>query len=143
MSLAIDEGTPFGARAARRLREERVAWLTTVTPAGTPLPAPVWFWWDEDAGEVRVFSREGTPRTRNIAANPHVALHFDGNGQGGDIVVLTGRASIDPSAGPASRVAPYVEKYGWGFERLGVSPEAFSERYPVPVRIALNRLRGH
>jgi hypothetical protein len=40
---AIDEGTEFGARVARRLREEIVVWLTTVTPAGTPLPRPVGF----------------------------------------------------------------------------------------------------
>jgi hypothetical protein len=37
----IDAGTEFGARVARRLREEMVVWLTTVTPAGAPLPRPV------------------------------------------------------------------------------------------------------
>jgi hypothetical protein len=34
----IDEGTEFGARVARHLREDPVVWLTTVTPAGAPLP---------------------------------------------------------------------------------------------------------
>ena len=42
----IDEGTEFGARVARHLREDVVVWLTTVTPSGAPLPAPVWFIWD-------------------------------------------------------------------------------------------------
>jgi PPOX class probable F420-dependent enzyme len=142
MSFAIDESSPFGARAARRLREERVIWLTTVNASGSPLPAPVWFWWDEP-GSIVMFSREGTPRTRNLQANPHVALHFDGNGQGGDIVVLTGLASIDADLGPASGVAAYVAKYAPGFERLRMSPEQFSAAYPVPVRIELHRLRGH
>ena len=36
MSFAIDESSDFGARAARRLREEIVIWLTTVSPAGAP-----------------------------------------------------------------------------------------------------------
>ena len=42
----IDESTEFGARVARRLREETVVWLTTVTPSGAPLPRPVGFLWD-------------------------------------------------------------------------------------------------
>jgi len=142
MSFAIDESSDFGARAARRLREEIVIWLTTVSPAGAPLPAPVWFWWDEP-DRIVMFSRAGTPRTRNIAANPHVSLHFDGNGKGGDIVVLSGRARIDPSAPPASEVPAYAEKYASSFVRLGMTPEQFTAAYPEPVTIELNRLRGH
>jgi PPOX class probable F420-dependent enzyme len=142
MSFQIDESSDFGARAARHLREDRVAWLTTVTPAGAPVPSPVWFWWEEPDSAL-MFSRAGTPRTRNIAANPRVALHFGGDGQGGDIVVFSGTAAVDESIGPASGVAPYVEKYAPGFARIGVTPEQFSERYPIPVRIGLNRLRGH
>ena len=34
----IDESTDLGALVARHLREDRVAWLTTVTPGGAPLP---------------------------------------------------------------------------------------------------------
>jgi hypothetical protein len=69
-----------------------------------------------------------------------VALHFDGDGQGGDIVVLAGRATIERDAPPAHEDQAYVEKYAWGFERLGRSPEEFSAAYPVPVRIALTRV---
>jgi hypothetical protein len=36
-----------------------------------------------------------------------------------------------------------VEKYGWGFERIGVTPEQFSERYSLPLLIRLTSLRGH
>ena len=39
----VDEGTEFGVRLARHLREEIVVWMTTVTPAGEPVPMPVWF----------------------------------------------------------------------------------------------------
>ena len=42
----LDETTEFGTRAARRLREEIIGWLTTVTPDGQPQPIPVWFVWD-------------------------------------------------------------------------------------------------
>jgi PPOX class probable F420-dependent enzyme len=142
MSFQIDESSDFGARAARHLRTDTVVWLTTVTPAGAPVPSPVWFWWEEPES-VLMFSRAGTPRTRNIAANPRVALNFAGDGRGGDIVVLSGTAAVDESAGPACRVTPYIEKYAADIERIGLTPETFSERYPVPVRIALTHLRGH
>jgi hypothetical protein len=39
----IDETSEFGAHVARHLREEMIVWLTTVTPAGAPLPQPVGF----------------------------------------------------------------------------------------------------
>ena len=71
MSFQIDESGDFGARAARHLREDTVVWLTTVTPAGAPVPSPVWFVWEEPDAVI-MFSRAGTPRARNIEANPRV-----------------------------------------------------------------------
>ena len=137
----IDESTGLGALVARHLREDRVAWLTTVTPGGSPLPAPVWFWWDGNDGVI-VFSLPDTARTRNIEANPKVSLNFAGDGSGGDIVILSGRATIE-AGGSADQVKPYVKKYGWGFERLRVTPQQFAQRYSVPIRIKLTKVRGH
>jgi PPOX class probable F420-dependent enzyme len=142
MSFQIDETSEFGARAARHLREDTMVWLTTVTPTGAPVPSPVWFVWQEP-DTVLMFSQPDSPRIRNLEANPRVALHFDGNGAGGDIVVLSGTATMDPAAAPASDVPAYTEKYGGDIERIGLDPESFSARYSVPVRIALSRLRGH
>jgi|SRR4051812_37075103 PPOX class probable F420-dependent enzyme len=137
----IDESTDFGARVARHLREDRVVWLTSVTPAGAPVPSPVWFWWDGEQ-TVRMFSLPDTARVRNLEANPRVALNFAGDGSGGDIVVLSGRARVGDGQ-PADQLAPYVEKYGWGFERLRQTPEQFARKYSVPVAIELTRVRGH
>jgi PPOX class probable F420-dependent enzyme len=88
----IDTSTPFGARAERRLREEVIAWLVTVSPTGTPRPVPVWFLWQGES--FLVYSRPDTAKLRNIERNTRVALHLDGNGRGGDIVVVTGDASL-------------------------------------------------
>ena len=137
----IDESTDLGALVARHLREDRIAWLTTVTPGGAPLPSPVWFWWDGE-DDVIVFSLPDTARTRNIAHNPKVSLNFAGDGAGGDIVILSGRARLEP-AGSADKLAPYVKKYGWGFERLRITPEQFAQRYSAPIRIQLTKVRGH
>jgi PPOX class probable F420-dependent enzyme len=137
----IDENTEFGARAARHLREDRVVWLTSVTPAGAPLPAPVWFTWD-GAESVRMYSRPRA-RVRNIESNAHVSLNFAGNAQGGDIVVFSGDAAIERDAPSADRDEEYVAKYGGRMDGMGLTPEAFAQRYSVPIRIRLTRLRGH
>ena len=138
----IDESTEFGARAAKHLTGDVVVWMTTVSAAGSPLPAPVWFLWDGDE-TVSMHSLPGA-RTRNIEANPRVALNFDGNGMGGDIVVLTGRASIEPGPpGVAALHDDYLAKYEQHIRRIGMTPESFAAKYSVPVRIQLRAIRGY
>ena len=137
----IDESTEFGARVARHLREDVVVWMTTVTPAGSPLPMPVWFHWD-GREQVAMYSQPGA-RVRNIEANPRVTLNFAGDGRGGDIVVLSGKATVDDDGPPADQAPDYLAKYGEHITRIGMTPETFAERYSVPVAIRLERLRGH
>lgn len=137
--IEIDESTEFGARVAAHLRDDVAVWMTTVTPKGSPLPSPVWFHWD-GGDSVIMFSQPGA-RQRNTEANPRVALNFAGDGRGGDIVVLAGRASFEEPS--EERLAAYVEKYGADITRIGFTPEEFRERYSVPVRIELTGLRGH
>src|SRR4029078_915261 len=115
----IDESSEFGARAARHLREDRIVWLTTVGPARHPLPSPVWVGWGEadtlrgavcavwgEPDTVRVFSLAGTARSRNLEANPRVSLNFAGTPDGGDIVVLAGRATGQPDDSHRRRGTP-------------------------------------
>ena len=137
----IDESTEFGARAARHMREEIVVWLTTVSPRGVPLPMPVWFVWD-GADSVVMYSQPGA-RIRNLEANPHVTLNFAGDGRGGDIVVLSGEATIDADTPSAAENPDYLAKYDEHIARINMTPESFTERYSEPVRIELKRLRGH
>jgi len=137
----IDQDTEFGARAAQHLRDEVVVWLTSVLPSGAPLPRPVWFLWDgEDS--VLMYSMPGA-RVENIQANPRVTLNFGGNGKGGDIVVLSGRAAIDASVPAADQHPEYLEKYASMIEGIGMTPESFAQRYSAPVRITLTKLSGH
>ena len=137
----IDQSTEFGARVARHLREDVVVWLTTVTPRGAPLPSPVWFLWD-GAASIDMYSMPGA-RVRNVEANPRVALNFGGDGMGGDIVVLSGTATIDRDAPPAFAAPEYRAKYDPHIARIGMTPETFAARYSVPIHIDVTRLRGH
>ena len=136
----LNDGSEFDACVARRLREEMVVWLTTVTPSGAPLPRPVGFLWDGDE-TVSVYSQPGA-RIRNIARNPNVTLNFDGDGQGGAIVVLSGTAEVDESAPSAAANAAWVAKYATEWERSGMSAESFAQRFSVPVRIRIGAVHG-
>lgn len=139
VTIAIDESTDFGARAAAHLRDDVVVWLTSVSPSGAPLPTPVWFLWD-GASRIRVQSLPTARRAEHLQANPHVSLNFAGNGAGGDIVVLSGRATVAPDE---PLLDAYLDKYRDEIPRIGLTPEQFGERYSTALDIELTRLRGH
>jgi PPOX class probable F420-dependent enzyme len=132
--------TPFGDRVRRRLDEEVVGWLTTVDKNGTPRPSPIWFWWDGKS--MLIYSKDGTSRTRNLERNPACSFNFDGNGSGGDIIILEGTAvmSEDP---PSTEIPQYQEKYRDEIPHIGMDPGTFAMAYPVPIRFTPDRLRGH
>ncbi len=140
--FTIDETTTFGARAATRLREEVVAWFITVSPSGAPSANPVWFRWDGADGVVG-HSLPDAARVRHVAAEPRVSLHFDSNGQGGDIVVLSALAQARPDDPRADQDPAYVAKYADHFTRIGLTPATFALRYSLPITLTLTGLRGH
>jgi PPOX class probable F420-dependent enzyme len=141
MTGIIDTSTEFGARAARRLQDDLVVWMTTVNAKRAPVPSPVWFLSGDD-DEVVVYSQL-TQRIKNIASDPLVTLNFDGNGSGGDIVIFSGTARIDDTLPSADRNEAYVRKYGSQMGPLGFTPESFGVAYEAGLRIKLTALRGH
>lgn len=136
-----DVTTSFGARVERRLAEEIVIWLVTQGRDGTPQPSPVWFL--RDGNDLLIYSRPDKPKLRNIARAPRVALNFDGDGRGGDIIVFTGTAAIDPAAPPIDALPAYVEKYREPIKGIGMTPETFAKAYSVAIRVAIEAVRGH
>ena len=132
--------TPFGDHVRKRLDEEVVGWLTTVSKDGTPRPSPVWFWWDGES--MLIYSKEGTSRTRNLARDAACSFNFDGNGTGGDIVVLEGTAKVSADP-PSTEIPEYQAKYLEEIPRIGMNPGTFAIGYPIPLRFYPQRLRGH
>ena len=135
-----DPATDFGARVARRLREEKIVWLTTVGADGTPQPNPVWFLWDGES--ALIYNLNSARRIEHLRRAPRVSLHLDGDGQGGDIVVLSGEARFSPAEPSADQVPAYVEKYGQDIARLFGTPAEFAARYAVAMRITPEKVRG-
>ena len=137
--MVIDPGTAKGARADARLREEVVAWLITASPDGSPVPTPVWFWWDGEV--VLVYSQRDKPKLRHIAANPRVSLALRTDELGDEITVIAGEAVVDPSLASADQHTGYLDKYAALIARLGADPAGFAGEYAVPIRITPTRLR--
>jgi PPOX class probable F420-dependent enzyme len=140
-SVLPDTSTDFGARVARRLAEEPVAWLTVVDGAGTPQPAPVWFLWDDDS--VLIYSLGSAKRLEHLRARPRVSLHLDSNGEGGDIVVLSGEIADAPDAPSVPDNPAYLAKYGERITNGWGTPEKFGSEYSVALRFTPRRVRGH
>ena len=138
-----DPSTPFGERVARRLRDDRLIWFTTVDAKGTPQPTPVWFLWDETNSTILIYSRADAKRLDHLQHNSSVALNFDGNGNGGYIIVITGEAQVSTDDPPADRLPIYAEKYREFIARSYATPEKFAAVYSVTLRIRPIAIRGH
>ncbi len=91
---------------------------------GTPQPTPVWFLWDGES--VLIYSRPNQQKERNIGRNPKVSLNFDGDGHGGNIVVITGEAHVVADAPPATEIPEYVAKYAEPIKEIGMDDAAFA-----------------
>jgi PPOX class probable F420-dependent enzyme len=133
----FDTTTEVGKRAEARLKEEEVAWMTTVRSDGQPQTVPVWFLWDDE--EILIYSQPNRQKLRNISRNPRVGLNLNSNEQGDDVVRLEGTAIIDEDAPLSSEVVPYVEKYRESIARIGYDVEGFARAYSVAVRVRPER----
>lgn len=137
--MILNPGNPKHAAADARLRAETIIWLTTVATSGQPQSSPVWFLWD--GTEILIYGSKDGRKTRNIAANPRVDLHLDGNGQGGGIVIVEGTARIDQDGPPVPSVAGFVAKYGTLIESYGWTLEGTARDYPHVIRVTPTRVR--
>ena len=134
----IDLTTELGVRAAKRLKDEHIVWLTTVSPAATPQPNPVWFYWD--GNELLIYSQPSAHKLGNIAHNPMVSLNFHADEEGGDVIVLTGTAVLEKN--PARHDPRYIQKYRDEIPKIGLTPESFAASYRVSIKVSPDKLRG-
>jgi PPOX class probable F420-dependent enzyme len=136
----LNLNTRFGRHVNRRLREEQIIWLTTVDARNTPQPRPVWFHWDGQT--VLIFSEPQKAKLRHIARNPRVALNFNTDEEGGDVVVLTGEARVLDEQPPPNREKAYLRKYAKGIKSLDMTADQFRDAYSVPIIVSPQSMRG-
>ena len=137
----IDLTSDLGKRAARRLLDEEIIWLTTTDKHGSPQPRPVWFLWDGET--ILIFSQPQAHKVSHINNHARVALNLDSDNFGEDIVVILGDATISTSPVTEDEMAPYLEKYKRGLERINFTAEEFKSSYNMAIRINPIALRGN
>jgi PPOX class probable F420-dependent enzyme len=133
MSIAIKDAL------ARRLETEQVIWLTTVRPDGSPVPTPVWFYWNGET--FLIYTEPDSHKLRHIAQNPNVALNFNTDEYGGSVAVFTGIAAVDDEPPPAAEVAAYFTKYAEGIKMIGLTPQSMAAQFSTVLRVQPARVR--
>lgn len=122
-----------------RLREEKIAWLTTVRSDGMPQPTPVWFLWQD--GKFLIYSQPEAKKIRNIASNPRVALSLNSDLWGNRVVVVTGMASVDVDPTPANQIAGFLDKYREGIAQIQMTPESMAKEYSAAIHVTPGWIR--
>jgi PPOX class probable F420-dependent enzyme len=120
----------------KHLVNDQIVWLTTVTPAGRPAPRPVWFVWDGTA--VVIYSQPEGAKLKHIAANGLVSLNFNCTPDGGDVVVLSGRAEVLQGAPTPSEFPGMLDKYLDRIQAMGYTQEWY-DAYNTAIRITPDR----
>jgi PPOX class probable F420-dependent enzyme len=141
--MSVIPDSEFGTRVRSRLDAETVVWLTTTGADGTPQPNPVWFLWEDGSESVLVYNANDANRLDHVAVRPRVSLNFDGDGKGGNVVVLAGVAEQAADVPSADQHDGYLAKYAADVERVGGDAASFAQRYSVPLRIRITKVRGH
>jgi PPOX class probable F420-dependent enzyme len=126
----------FTEQIEKHLRDDKIVWLTTVTPSGRPAPRPVWFLWDGTA--CTIYSVPDGAKLRHIAANDQVSLHFNCTPCGGDVVVISGRAAVLQGAPLPSAVPGMLEKYLDSIRAMGYTQEWY-DAYSTAIRVTPDR----
>jgi PPOX class probable F420-dependent enzyme len=124
--------------ARRRITEDHVVWLTTVTDSGAPAPNPVWCALDGE--DIVAFTTSDAVRVRNIRRRPLVALNFNSDALGGDLVIITGTATTAP--GRPSALDSYRDKYEAAMRDLHqMTLEQFDAMFGTEIRVRPQRVR--
>ncbi|HEY4001420.1 MAG TPA: TIGR03667 family PPOX class F420-dependent oxidoreductase, partial [Candidatus Xenobia bacterium] len=100
---------PIEPAILKRLQNEGVIWLTTVSPDGQPQASVVWFLWQDD--HCLIYSKADAPKLAAIRQHPKVALNLNSSAQGGEVVTFDATAQIVAEHPTADKVPQYVEKY--------------------------------
>ncbi|MGH3973013.1 MAG: pyridoxamine 5'-phosphate oxidase family protein [Pseudonocardiaceae bacterium] len=113
---------------------DRILWLTTVTPSGKPAPRPVWFVYDD--GVFVVFSQATAAKVRHVRANPHVTVHFHTDPSAEHVLVVVGTAAVADRPRP-SELPAYLDKYEASYPAVGYDRDSVDAVRTRGIRMKL------
>src|SRR3954466_15093599 len=119
---------PDAATTARRvlpmLADERVVWLSTVRPDGTPHLVPTWFLWDGEA--LLVWSKPNAVKVRNLRANPRLMVAVGDPHADFNVGLIEATAEL---ADRAEVPDAFFAKYHAELAQAGLDATAFATTY--------------
>jgi PPOX class probable F420-dependent enzyme len=141
VSAAVAAAGEFGATARRRLEQNKLAWLTTVSSDGTPQPNPVWFIVDDDV--IIIFSKPNQAKLKNVARHPQVAFNLEATETEEEITIITGTAEVtDKTVVTADLLDRYAAKYEQGMVGIKMTREEYEAAYTNVIRLTPAKVRG-
>jgi PPOX class probable F420-dependent enzyme len=120
-----------------RLRDARVAWLSTTSADGFPAIVPVWFVWD--GSSFLVFSKPHSRKVRNISQNERVMLAVGDPEDDFDVQLIEGRAELIDAELARPAVGAVAAKYQRWLGGIGLGLAEFGETYAQGIRITPTR----
>jgi PPOX class probable F420-dependent enzyme len=123
------------ARVLPMLADERVVWLSTVRPDGTPHLVPTWFWWDGAA--LLVFSKQGAVKARNLRANPRLMVAVGDPEDDFAVGLIEAEATL--VGGEAEVPEAFFAKYAAELGPGRLDPATFRALYTQSIRIVPTR----
>jgi PPOX class probable F420-dependent enzyme len=122
------------ARVLLLLADERVVWLSTVRPDGTPHIVPAWFLWDGEA--LVVCSKPEAAKIRNLLANPRLMVALGDPEDDFAVGLIEAEARVLPDAPvPDAFLAKYAAELAHG----PVDATTFRATFTCAIRITPTR----
>jgi PPOX class probable F420-dependent enzyme len=127
--------------AEAALRDDPVAWLSSVQRDGRPHVVPVWFHWDGE--RIVAFSKPNARKVANLRDQPSVMLAVGTPGPDFEVELIEATAEL-PDADTAE-VMPegFGAKYRELLRRAGLSVQRFAEVYSQPIVLRPTRFLGY
>ena len=133
--------SPYRPSVEAALRDDPVAWLSSVQPDGRPHVVPVWFHWDGE--RIVAFSKPNARKIGNLRDQPSVMLAAGTPGPEFEVELIEAIAEI-PEA-DASEVMPegFGAKYRELLRRANLTVQRFAEVYSQPIVLRPTRFLGY
>jgi PPOX class probable F420-dependent enzyme len=127
--------------AEAALRDDPVAWLSSVQADGRPHLVPVWFHWDGE--QIVAFSKPHARKVDNLRDQPRVMLAVGTPGPDFEVELIEATAELPDQPASAIMPAGFGAKYRELLRRAGLSVQRFAEVYSQPIVLRPTRFLGY
>jgi PPOX class probable F420-dependent enzyme len=127
--------------AEQALRNDPVAWLSSVQHDGRPHVVPVWFHWDGE--RIVAFSKPHARKVDNLRERPRVMLAVGSAGPDFAVELIEAEAELPRATAADVMPTGFGAKYRDLLRRAGLTAQHFAEVYSQPIVLRPTRFLGY